>query len=267
MFDAIYFTYDGVHSSTYDLELADFDDSSHIDKTVLTPVLNTVKPSGLHRFFHNGITYQEVMQHPFTILSKTPINEAMEREIMAWLVGRDSFKRFEIHQDGFDGYYYQCVFTDVNMIYINGMCHGFTITANFDSQFQYGTPTAATITGTGTETVVTIINKSDIYDDYTYPIVEFKATAKTGSGDNAFDISIINTTDDSNREFKFSGLLLNDNIIVDNELKTIKSDTSGEKLSAFSKKWLRLKRGSNTLKIKITGSVTITCPNYAFLRF
>lgn len=267
MFDAIYFTYDGLHSSTYGLELVDFDESSHTDITVLTPVLNTVKPKGLPRFFHNGVTYEEVTQHQYNIISRTPIGEELKREIMRWLVGRDSFKKFEIHQDGFDGYYYQCVFTAINIIYINGMCHGFSVTGNFDSPYQYGSPTSITITGNGTEQTITLLNKSDILDDYTYPIVEFTPTSVIGSGTNAIDISIVNTTDDDNRAFMFSGLALNDKITIDNEIKIIKSTTKSEKLSKFNKNWLRLKHGQNILVIKIIGTVTITCPNYALIGF
>lgn len=256
MFNATYFTYDGVFSGVYGLIMADFDDSPVIETSAFSPVLNTTKTSLANRFYHNGITYEGVPQHQISVVSETEIPDFVRREILSWLVGRKMFKKLYVHQTDLEGYYYNCVFTDAEIIYINGRCHGFRLTANFDSQYAYGTPTSVTV-GAGTHTVK-LENKSDIIDDYTYPIVQFTGGA----------IDIVNTTDDVNRHFAFKNLAETEIITVDNEARYISSSVGGEKLSAFDgKNWLRLRRGYNTLTIIAKGNVVITCPHYAMIGY
>lgn len=256
MFSATYFTYDGVFSGTYGLIMADFDDSPVTETATFSPILNTIKPALANRFYHNGITYEGTPQHQITVVSETEIPDFIRREILVWLVGRKSFKKLQIHQLDLEEYYYNCVFTNADIIYINGRCHGFRLTANFDSQYAYGTPTVISV-GAGTHTVK-LENKSDIQDDYTYPTVRFCGQS----------VDIINTTDDFQRHFAFSGLEPTEIITVDNEIRHIYSNMGGEKLSHFtSKNWLRLRPGYNTLAIVASGEVTITCPYYVMIGY
>lgn len=257
MFNATYFTYDGVFSGTYGLILADFNNEAVVETTAFSPILNTVKPAALNRFFHNGIVYEEVPQHQFSIISESEIPDFARREILSWLTGRNEFKQLKIHQSDLEDYYYNCVFTDVTVIYINGRCHGFRVTANFDSPFAYGKPTIIEIKEAGTYTK-SISNKSDIVNGYVYPIVEFSG----GS------VDIVNVTDDENRHFTFSDLAPVEVITVDNEVRHISSSIGGEKLSNFtSKNWLRLRPGNNVLTIVASGTVKITCPQYAMIGY
>lgn len=256
MFSATYFTYDGVFSGTYGLIMADFDDSSVVETAAFSPVLNATKPVSVNRFYHNGITYEGMPQHQITVVSEAEIPDFIRREILSWLVGRKEFKKLQIHQIDLESYYYNCVFTDAEIVYINGRCHGFRLTANFDSPYAYGTPTKITV-GAGTHTI-RIENKSDVKDNYVYPIVQF-----TGGS-----VDIVNATDDSQRHFAFNGLDATEVITVDNEVKFISSNVVGEKLSKFtSKNWLRLRPGYNTLNIVAAGTVTITCPHYAMIGY
>lgn len=256
MFNATYFTYDGVFSGTFGLIMADFDDGSVVETAAFSPVLKTTKPVAVNRFYHNGITYEEVPQHSISVVSEAEIPDFIRREILSWLVGRKEFKKLQIHQIDLEDYYYNCVFTNAEIIYINGRCHGFRLTANFDSQYAYGAPTTITV-GAGTHTIG-IENKSDIKDDYTYPIVQF-----TGGS-----VDIVNMTDDAQRHFSFSGLAETEVITIDNEVRHISSNIGGEKLSNFtSKNWLRLRPGYNTLTIVAAGTVIITCPHYAMIGY
>lgn len=256
MFGATYFTYDGVFSGVYGLTLADFNDSSVVETTAFSPVLLATKPTAANRFFHNGVVYDSAPQFSFSVISETEINDICRREILSWLVGRNEYKRLELHHDGIENYYYNCVFTDTQIIFVHGRCHGFRLTANFDSPYAYGRPTQV-IVPSGSHTVI-IENKSDIKDDYVYPVVKF-----TGGG-----VDIVNETDDPDRHFKFADLNPLDVVTVDNEVKHISATLGGEKLSNFtSKKWLRLLGGRNTLRIESMGEVTITCPNYMMIGF
>lgn len=257
MFNAKYFTYDNIQSSTYGLVIADFDDSSTAETLAFSPVLNTVKPPQSNRFYHGGISYQEPPTFQFSVISEDVINNTNRREILSWLVGRREFKRLVIHQIDLEEYYYNCVFTEAQIIYVNGDCHGFRLTATFDSPYGYGVPTQTSIASAGTYTK-TITNLSDLPDNYVYPIVSFAGTG----------INIVNTTDDNSRAFTFAGLNASDVTTVDNEAKIITSTITTEPLGKFtSKKWLRLKPGINSLSITCQGAVTITCPNYVTIGF
>lgn len=271
MFNATHFTYDGVYSGVYGLMIADFDDSGTTETAAFSPVLHTIKPATLNRFFHTGITYDELPQHQFSILSETPIPDVTRREILSWLVARDSFKVLQIHQPDLEDYYYRCVFTDVQIIFVNGHCCGFRLTANFDSPYQYGRPTGfSDKVISGTEEV-TIINNSDVHG-YVFPKVVFQSS--TGLESDALPgntplsiIKITNLTDSTNRVFEFVNLYANETVTVDNEMRYIKSDRNGEKLSNFNKNWLRLRPGKNVLKIETNGTVSITCPTYIMMGF
>lgn len=281
MFNAKYFTYDGVFSGIYGLVLADFDDSSVIETAAFSPVLYANKPVSLPRFYHGGITYESVPQHQFSIICEYAMSDVIRRDVLSWLVGRREFKPLKIHQPDLEAYEYRCVFTDVQIIYVNGHCHGFRVTANFDSPYQHGAPSSTgELTINGKQTIQ-LINDSDIVDDYTYPTITFRASSpvntdaaavewarsQKGVGVSNYDICVINQTDNDSRRFVFAGLMPNEEIKVDNEIKHISSSISGEKLTNFNKNWLRLRRGENILTVDMVGTVEIVCPTYVALGF
>lgn len=257
MFNATYFTYNGTSSSTYGLQIVDFDDSAVQETEAFSPTLSLLKAPGSLRFFHGGIEYDSAPTCEFSAVSATEFDSSARKTIMSWLVGKKEFKALSFTDGDNSGYTYYCVFTSIKTIWVRGRCYGFRLTAQFDSPFARGTPTTVQSTGSGTRTV-TINNLSDIADDYTYPIVQF-----TGGS-----VDIVNTTDDNQRHFTFSGLTSAEQITVDNEVRIISSSIGGEKLSNFtSKKWLRLRKGNNTLQITASGTVTIICPNYAMIGY
>ena len=259
MINSTYFTYDDVFSGIYGLQIADFTGftpESVEENDAFSPSLSVLKVPSLIRFYHGGLEYDSPPVCNFTVVSESVIPIELRSEILSWLIGRKSFKKLKFHNDDWEDFDYYCVFTSSSTIYVNGECHGFRLTGNFDSPFARGVPTTATTTS-GTHTV-TIRNKSDIRDGYTYPKVEFSGSS----------ISIINTTDSATRAFAFSGLANNETLTVDCETKTITSNLGGEKLSNFtSKNWLRLRPGDNTLQITSAGNVTITCPWYAMIGY
>lgn len=263
MYNATYFTYDGVRSSIYGLMIADFDNQSIVETPVFNAALNASRLGKSHRYIFESVTHDDMPEHEFSILSEYPILEHTRKEILRWLAGRKGFRRLIVHKPDLTDYYYNCVFTNISIIYINSMCHGFRLTARFDSPYARKNPTTVSLTGNGTAQTVTLSNISDIVDDYVYPTVTFTA-ASAVSGKN---IKIINKTDDNTRAFEFTGLLSNETVTVDNETKIITSTYSAERISNFNKNWLRLRRGDNNLEIVINGSVTITCPAYIMIGF
>lgn len=267
MFNALYFEYDGVFSGDYGLRIADMKNSKTETSPVATLTANTVKPSKKRKFVYYGVECNSPPTRTFQILAETPISDVVRREVISWLLGRGEFKKLVIYQPDLRDYYFNCIFSNVSLIYLHGNCIGFELTATFDSIYAYGQPKSYTITGNGSEQTIEVFNESDIIDDYVYPTVSFRMTRalpdQDGDGKTKA-ISIINTTDSTTREFYFTELSSNTEYAVDNELKII-SPRQGNLLGSFSKKWLRLHKGRNILKIKINGEVTIECPQYAIL--
>lgn len=258
MFNAIYFTYDGVYSGDYGLKIASINSEYVETTTAFAPTLTIAKGAKSKRFFYSGIDYDDSPEYQFSILSEEKISDIQKREILSWLVGRNQFKKLYMHQPEYDDVYFNCIFKAADIIYVGGDCHGFTVTAKFDSIYCYGKPTKiARDLGAGSTVNVSIYNKSDILDDYVYPTIEFNS-----------DIEIKNNSDDG-RVTKYTGVETSqsEKITIDNELKVIDSSISGDKLSNFNLTWLRLKKGANQLEITGKGQITIICPQYILLGF
>jgi hypothetical protein len=176
MFNATYFTYDGIHSGAYDLRIANFDADNVETTSVFAPELRVAKPTNLNKFFHSGIEYDKPLECGFSFIREQPIVTAERETILSWLVGRKEFKKLQIHQPDLENYYYNCVFTNVDIIYVNGHCRGFKVVAKFDSPYCCGSPSVTAMAGDGDEEVeITLENMSSSLDNYTYPSVEFIA--------------------------------------------------------------------------------------------
>lgn len=275
MFNASYFTYDGKYSGEYGLRIASFDDDSMQTTNQPEPTINVVKPPKSKKFYLTGVNYENAPTFEFSVISNRPIHPENKREILSWLDGRTAFKELVFHQPGFEDIVYKCIF-NVNAIrYHKGECIGFELTATFDSPYQKGRDIVKTVTGTGEAVVIAIYNHSDIPDEYIYPTVTFKATKALATGEN---IIIQNVTDDpgGTRKFFFKDLAVNNEVVVDNELKKITASIDNDVLQNFCKvdgaamshkNWLRLRHGRNELSITVNGTVKIDCPQYIKIGF
>jgi len=279
MLNATEFTYDGVYSGQYGLLIASLDSDNIENTAILSPTIKTIKTPKRNRVSFAGLEYEENQPLTFSILSETDIPSSIRREVLSWLIGRNGFKKLQIHQSDYDDYEYNCIFTDAEVIFVNGSCKGFTITANFDSPYCYGRPYKKIYNGNGTEyETITVVNESDVLDDYVYPFVTIKPNSLGGVYEK---ISIKNTSDiDAERAFEFDGLTTellqtDEELCIDNELCIITKRKEGETatnpignvLDTFNKNWLRLKKGVNKLDIKINGKVTIEVPHYVLIGF
>lgn len=258
MFTATEFTYDGIHSGTYGLKIASFNSDVMEEASYVVPNINTAKSAKSQRFFYLDATLDSPPTYEFSVVSESTIHETTLRDILKWLDSRKGFKELIIMQPAFDGLIYKCIFSVTSIIYHSGNCVGLNLLATFDSPYQYGTPIEVNVFGNGAVQDIYIFNDSDNVDEYIYPKVEFD----TSDG----NITIVNMTDDKSREFKFEGLNANTTYAVDNELKII-TGSGSDLLSKFSKKWLRLRRGTNHLRITVNGAATITCPQYVKISF
>lgn len=282
MLSASYFTYDGVYSGQYGLQIATLNDKSFTKtEKIFTPKFTQVKAANGRRFYHAGIQYDQAPEFEFSLISETPIYDIAKREILSWLHCRNQYKKLEIHQSDFEDYYYMCIFTNISIIYINSECYGFTATAKFDSPFGYGIPTRRTIVGNGTEQTFRFANNSDILDDFVAPSIEFTPTQKfTDNGvDKYFSIKTNNLGDyslpcefivrkDEETQQDIDDIVLGSKVVIDGENQFIESDNAQTyAIRCFNKQWLKLRHGANTIKFTINGSMTIICPNYCLIGF
>ena len=258
MFNATEFIYDGIYSGQYGLKIASFNSSVIEETSYVVPSVVVGKSATSKKFHYLDITYDSPPTYDFSVLSEDYITSEMSREILTWLDSRKGFRPLVIMQTGLDELTYNCIFTVSSMIYHAGRCIGFNLSATFDSLYVKGRPIEVTVFGDGNTKYVDLYNDSDNIDEYIYPDVEFD----TADG----DIYIVNTTDDKEREFEFRGLSPNSLYKVDNELKII-TGAGKDLLSKFSKKWLRVLRGKNHLKVRVNGVVTISCPRYVKISF
>jgi len=268
MLTATTFTYDGVYSGQYGMIIAEINTENIQETTPFAPVIRTTKTPKAKRFSFAGIEYEEMPRFQISFMCEEPIPDLIRREILTWLVARNGFKKLQIHQPEYDDYLYNCIFEETRIIFISGACHGFILTATFDSPYCYGRPRKKIIKSDGTEEVeVILINESDMPDEYVYPFVKFKANGFI----DGKSISIVNSSDiaDPHRAFEFTDDITPEleEIEVDNELKIITSNIPGDHLGKFNKNWLRLIRGPNKLKIRIDGECTVECPQYVKIGF
>ena len=260
MFNATHFIYNSKSSAEYDLHILDFDTGSVVETDAFSPTLVLQKVPGSLRFLHGGIEYDSAPTCEFSVLSQSEITATKRSEILSWLIGRKQFKPLQFVNGDNGDFTYYCVFTSARTIWVNGRCHGFRLTAQFDSQFARGTPVEVEVPSSNDIVIKTINNQSNLGDEYTYPIVSFWGTS----------IEIYNLTDDpaKKRPFKFESLNSDEYVTVDNEVKHITSTTGDVRLANFtSKKWLRLRPGENELSIYAPGGAKIICPTYVMIGY
>lgn len=205
-----------------------------------------------------------------------PYSSSEQRKIERWLFTQSDYCKlyinryddpdsYEVTDSGRLGTYLNCRFTNPSKIISGAGVVGYKFTIECDSSTAWQDPTikiitAAEINSAGDDGIVIGVNSD--YSGYTYPKVDVKIT-------DGNEISICNTTDDSNRVTIFK-LLDGDN---DNALKgdlIINSNTnfiSGDNYKRFvGQNFPRLLNGEN--RFKITGNIekiTFTWVNRRFL--
>ena len=299
----IYITYNNVLSAKYGLRLGFFGSESTEEGTIFTSEITTQKSKNMKRFYITNINDNQVPELEMTLVSDGMIHNIRKREILAWLNSGVDFTKLIIHSPNLDQTYYMCKFREISEIKVNGHCVGFKMAVLLNSPYQYGSESVVYLKVEDYRKYeVPIINKSDIIDDYVYPLLKFtinngtrieitnltdkifeKSAATTPGSllvvkDNK-DISgksdMIHLKDVGDgfvvgdyviqRTFVMDNLPIRTEIVVDNELKIIEGD--GVFLSNFNKNWLRLLKGKNVLRITVDGSVTIICPQMLSVGF
>ena len=262
MFNGLDFIYGEGASEDYGVKILDFEGTGKFSTNILSPTLITSRPSTSPRFFKVGSKYESPPEFDLTIVSETALDDDDRRSILSWLYNRNEFQEFWVLQDDLEDYYYMCIFTKVDAIYINGKCYGFTLTGVLDSPYQHGYPATSAIVANGDAVQsVTVRNNSDILDGYVCPKVTISKPATTAAGTLRVGSMYIQYGTQAQT------------IVIDCEKKTITSNYLPYSLSNFSGSWLKLPCGGEGYSILLvvsapaTTTITVECPTYVLVGF
>jgi hypothetical protein len=247
--------YDGVPSSFYDLRIVSFETGGDTDSPAGSEmVIYEKRILRKPKAYFFGRSNNAPLTFDLTLASKNPIDAITRSAIQKLFLGREAYKDLYIVQDDLASIHFETIFTSATNKYIGNVQRAITLHGQCNSPYAYSFPRTITRTFEGNGLVnydFTIYNDSD-NNDYLYPTVEFTLNS-VGK-----DFQIINHSDDD-RTFLFSDLLPGETIVCDCDKQSIVSDTSLLRLSAFNKKWFRLRPKENFLNIQSgIGTFTIT---------
>ena len=162
-------------------------------------------------------------------------------DVARWLI-KDEYKPLQFADDLTKIYYAICVGSEGLMTDHN---YGGYVTLTFRTNSYHAWTTTYNqlldLSGSDVNNII-LENKSNVVDFY-YPEIEFELK------DTNKNITLKNLSD-TNREFKFTNLLENEKVYVNNERKEIISDIpSVYRLGNFNKNWLRLRYGQNNIEV------------------
>lgn len=259
MLKGSYFYYNSQNSKDYNLMLADLNADITTSTTALSLTLHTTKPQHGVKFYHNGVTADEPIQHTFTVFSNSEILATKRCEILTWLLdpGINVYGILEIKNSGNVSIAtYPCRFTNADAIFIDGRCYGFKLTALFPSPYVHDIQSFY-FPGPMEDHEVDI--EVDAYDEYVYPYIQFSGNS----------LSIVNKTVSPDEVFQFSGCDNDSNVIIDNESRIVRDAYAATPmLSKFQgQHWLKLKPGLNRLSITCATGVSIGYAQKAIVGF
>jgi len=261
-FHAYSFLYDNVSSDLYDLKLLNFGDGGITDGAVIGNIsLITQGVLRKSKVYTLGRIQNYVLEFPVIFGSYNNISPSIRSIIGKWLIGRDTYKKFQVIQDDMQvqGIWYNVIFTSAKPLYIGNMQFAFEVTAISDSPFAYSSPKSYTYTSAASSVNYNFsIYNGSANTDYLYPTTEITLNSSGTS------FTLTNATD-SNRASTFTGLSVNEVLTIDNDRQIISSSTGLLRLSNFNKNWFRLLNGNNSLNI--TGGIgNIEISYYEYLK-
>lgn len=246
-FYASNFVYDGTISSEYGLHISTLSDSGGAG-TGGNVKLFTQEIYRRPKMYLFGVQQTPVLVLPVTITVPTELSATESSVISRWLFGQMGYKKLQILQPDMMYVYFNCIFTEPQVIRYGNIIRGYNANITCDSPFAWEYPKTES-REYGIENYIVddtfVINNISDNPDYTYPTVGFRMNRFGGN------LTITNATD-NNRVFEFTGLSANERITVDNDLQTVTSSVRGaNRLPNFTNyNWLRYVPNINNLIIQ-----------------
>lgn len=244
------FIYDSIPSLNYGLSISTLSDSdsNHMGANVELLTQNVYRKPKVYLL---GVQQTPVMTIPITITVSEELDASEASAVSRWLFGQMSYKKLQILQPDMQYIYFNCIFTEPEVLRVGNVIRGYNSNIICDSPFAW--EYANNIIYRFSEENYSItkkitINNTSENSDYTYPIIKFKINKFGGS------ISAKNASDNY-RNFAFTGLSPDEEITVDNDLQIITSSTGLNRLPNFTYyKWFRFKPKANS--IILTGNIS-----------
>lgn len=247
------FIFDGIPSQTYGLRIVSFESSSYrYEGGSSMELVRSRSARGLKTKIL-GATPSNPLEFELEVMCEYELGTVQTMVVKDWLFGHLKYKKLQIMREDLSGYYFNCILNNPEDIQINGN-NGWKFTVVCDAGGAWENP--QTIHFEPTDESIIMINNTSGNNDYTYPSVEF-TLAESGA-----DFALINQSDD-NREFAFTGLTGGETITISGETKIVRSSLGANRLGNFNKKFLRLIRGVNIVKVVgDISSLDITITNF-----
>lgn len=256
------FTFDGVACTTYDLMMYDIGGESQGDTDiagVVEPVEETIGVRPVPYFYGAKFTKKLQFNIVFGVNNdRIDDDDYLTRDeiedIAKWLTGHDQYKWLTIAQSDMSAYRYKCMITNLEVVEFGNIPYALRAVVTCDGPFAY----RATSTSSYTIDGPTTITYNNLSSSNTYFMPTFTFEIESGNS-----LSIVNNTD-GGREMKFENIPGSiGSITVDCDHCIISDDQDINLYPNFNNKFLRLKRGNNTLVVTGKGTLTFTCDFYA----
>lgn len=277
------FTFDGVSSEDYDLMIYYIGDPGVVEENVWEADIIEERLSTRFDPIHYGLNINKSRTLQFTIGSRNYIDRDIVEEILDWLTSHNTYKWLEFDQDDMSDWRYKVIFSNVQMVGVNGLPFAFKCDVTFDSQYAYEYPTTFTYSiengkikdSRGELQDYAILTNNGKHFGYFYPKMKLEIA------DGCKKFCITNLTDNENRKFilnipqdfatsdgsgKFIATVDNKNQIMSCNCSNVNIYKQfGDKINDDAVKFIgnhyfvRLLKGDNKLAFEGSGTVTFTC--------
>lgn len=253
MFTSTGFTFDGVHSDDFGLQIADFssgtqNESFGVDRRIVETSAGMNPIPAFHGFEERPFEFS------LTLMSESELTEADLIEIHRWLLKKD-YSLFK--SDDYDDIYYNVVVVgSMSKVMIGNLVYG--IEVSFRSDGPYAWRILNDLEYDVDEMDQIIIENLSNLDGYFYPEIIFELQ-EDGDTEQARKFEIFNLTDDPERAFRFSNLFKFEKIYVNNRNYRIVSESESKpyRILNFNKNWFRLLPGENTILTTTKAKITV----------
>lgn len=243
------FTYDGIPSEQFNLEIASIEsgESSNPGSGDVEIIESYVRRR--HKPYFYGITYSNRMEFGISFFSPDEISAVDISYIQDWLIAKPSYRDFAVMQPDMSWVYMRAIFTSPRIIRIGNIIYGLSAACQLDSQFGYTYPRTQTFNYTGP--IVSgsfVFYNNSHYQGYLYPSpMTITTGSSTGGG-----ITIVNHTDNA-RVFSFTDLSPLETITINNDLGIVTSSLGKHRLANFNKNFFRYVPGLNNISVSGSG--------------
>lgn len=252
------FIFDGISCTQYGLEMYDIDGCDSLD----SPTAGTVaiveetigdkwKPFFYGTRFENKLEFELVFGiNEGRVDSEEYLTRYEIDQIATWLTGYNEYKPLVFMQDDISVLHFKAMITSLSINTNGNMPYSFRATVTCDSPYAYEPQSDTTFTINGTRSVS--FNNNSCLNGYYKPVIIYRP-----NGGGSFRIT--NVTD-NNRMFAIENIPNSvHEITINSDTCVITNDMDLNLYGLCNFKFVRLKKGANTLTITGNGTLIIRC--------